>query len=109
HIPYIRLAHEDGLGVGRIEDIEVLGMDISNMHFGFSVGHNLARRIGNLFWFGPLKNMQGLFFRTPLVYLFVFCSYLYHDRVWWPFVGKRLMEVIEKNTEWGRFFAQYPV
>ncbi|MCP4665734.1 MAG: DUF362 domain-containing protein, partial [Deltaproteobacteria bacterium] len=46
HIPYIRLAHEDGLGVGRIEDIEVLGMDISNMHFGFSVGHNLARRIG---------------------------------------------------------------
>lgn len=107
-IDYIRIAHEDGLGVGRIEEIEVVGEDISEMNFGFSVGHNFASRFGHLFWFSPLKKIQKLLFHTPLVYLFVFSSYFYHDRIWWPFVGKRLMEVLHCNTEWGQYFEQYP-
>lgn len=107
-IDYIRFAHEDGLGVGRLEEVEVLGEDIADMNFGFSVGDNLASRVGDLLWFGRLKRFQKLFFHTPLVYLFVSGSYLYHDWIWWPFVGKRLMKGIEVNTEWGRFFAGYP-
>jgi uncharacterized protein (DUF362 family) len=107
-IDYIRLAHEDGLGVGRLEEVEVIGEDVADMNFGFSVGDNLASRVGDLLWFGRLKRFQKLFFHTPLVYLFVSGSYLYHDWVWWPFVGKRLMKGIEENTEWGRFFAGYP-
>jgi uncharacterized protein (DUF362 family) len=107
-IDYIRLAHEDGLGVGKIEEIEVLGENISDMDFRFSVGDNFASRFGDLFWFSPLKKIQKLLFRTPLVYLFVFGSYFYHDHVWWPFVGKRLMETIQVNTTWGKFFAEYP-
>jgi len=107
-IDYIRLAHDEGLGVGRVEEIEVLGEDISGINFHFSVGHNLACRVGDLFWFGPLKRVEKFFFRTPLVYLFILGSYIYHDWVWWPFVGKRLMKVITANTEWGRFFASYP-
>lgn len=106
-IDYIRLAHEDGLGVGRVEEIEVEGEDISQMDFQFSVGDNFASRFGDLFWFSPLKRIQRLLFHTPLVYLFVFGSYIYHDRVWWPFVGKRIMETIHVNTEWGRFFQEY--
>jgi len=108
-IGYIRLAHEDGLGVGRIEEIDVLGEDIAGLNFKFSVGDNFASRFGDLFWYSPLKRIQKLFFHTPLVYLFVFGSYVYHDWVWWPFVGKRLMEAIEANTEWGKFFAGYPL
>ncbi len=107
-IDYIRLAHEDGLGIGKIEEIEVVGEDISDMDFRFSVGDNFASRFGNLFWFSSLKSIQKLLFHTPLVYLFVFGSYFYHDRIWWPFVGKRIMEVIKANTVWGRFFAGYP-
>ena len=106
-IDYIRLAHEDGLGIGRIEEIELLGEDISDLDFGFSVGCNFASRFGNLLWFSPLKRIQWLLFHTPLVYLFVFGSYLYHDHVWWPLVGKRLMKTIEINTAWGKFFAEY--
>ena len=109
NISYIRLAHEDGLGVGRIEEIEVIGEDISDMDFGFSVGDNFASRFGDLFWFSPLKRIQKLLFHTPLVYLFIFGSYLYHDKIWWPFVGTRVMEAIQANTEWGRFFASYPI
>ena len=106
-IAYIRLAHEDGLGVGRIEEIEVKGEDISEMNFGFIVGDNFASRFGDLFWFSPLKRIQKLLFHTPLVYLFVFGSHLYHDKVWWPFVGKRIMQTIEANTRWGKYFANY--
>ncbi|MCF8131454.1 MAG: DUF362 domain-containing protein [Deltaproteobacteria bacterium] len=107
NIPYIRLAHEDGLGVGRIEEIEVVGTDISNMNFGFSVGDNFASKFGDLFWFSPFKKIQKLLFHTPLVYLFVFGSYLYHDKIWWPFVGKRIMETVRENTQWGKFFSDY--
>lgn len=108
-IDYIKLAHEDGLGVGRTEDIEVVGEGISSMNFHFSVGDNIASRFGHLLWFSPLKKIQKLFFRTPLVYLFVFGSHFYHDKVWWPLVGRRIMEAIQANTEWGRFFADYPM
>ncbi len=107
-IDFIRLAHEDGLGVGRIEEIEVLGEDISDMNFHFSVGDNLASRVGDLVWYGPFRKFQKLFFHTPLVYLFVAGSYLYHDWLWWPFMGKRRMKALMTNTEWGRFFANYP-
>jgi len=107
-IDYIRLAHEDGLGVGRIEEIEVVGKDISEINFKFSVGDNFASHFGDLLWFTPLKKIQKLLFHTPLVYLFVFGSYFYHDLIWWPFVGKRIMEVIHANTRWGKFFKQYP-
>ena len=106
-IDYIRLAHEDGLGVGRIEEIEVLGEDISDMNFHFSVGDNFASLFGDLFWFSPLKKIQKLLFHTPLVHAFVLGSFLYHDLVWWPVVGKRIMDVVKANTEWGEFFSQY--
>ena len=66
-IDYIRLAHEDGLGVGDINEIEVVGEDISDLNYNFSVGDNFASRFGNLFWFSPLKKLQKLFFHTPLV------------------------------------------
>jgi hypothetical protein len=107
-IDYIRLAHEDGLGVGRIEEIEVRGEDIKEMNFHFSVGDNLASRVGDLIWYGPLKGFQRLFFHTPLVYIFVMGSYVYHDWVWWPLVGKGRMRIVARDTEWGKFFAGYP-
>ena len=107
-IDYIRMAHEDGLGVGDTREIEVKGVDIRQMNFGFRVGDNFASRFGDLFWFSPLKQIQKLLFHTPLVYLFVFGSYFYHDCIWWPLVGKRLMETIKANTQWGRLFDEFP-
>ncbi|OGW46689.1 MAG: hypothetical protein A2Y66_06655 [Nitrospirae bacterium RBG_13_41_22] len=82
NIPYMRMAHEDGLGIGRIEEIEVIGENISNVNFGFSVADNMASKVGNYCWFGPLRSLQKLFFRRPLVYIFVFGYFLYHDYLW---------------------------
>jgi len=107
-IPYIRLAHDAGLGCGDPRDIEVVGEDVSSWDFRFSVGDNFASRIGDFVWFGPLKGLQRLFFHTPLVYLFVFGSYFYHDFAWYPTIGKRRTEAYTKTSKWMRLFETYP-
>lgn len=106
-IEYIRIADEEGLGNGRLENIEVLGYDISNLNYNFSVGDNLASRVGDLLWFGPLKRLQKLFFRTPLVYVFVLASEIYHDKVWWNLKGKRIFHRWLEESDWGRLFKDY--
>ena len=105
-IDYIRLAHEAGLGVGRIEEIEIVGESISDVNFRFKVGDNLPSLVGDFLWFGPLKRIQKLFFRTPLVYLFVFASFLYHDYIWYPLKGKKVVEE-HRATAWGQLFDRY--
>jgi uncharacterized protein (DUF362 family) len=105
-IDYIRIAHEKGLGIGRIEEIEIVGEEISEVNFNFSVGDNLASRFGDLLWFSPLRIFQKLFFRTPLVYVFVFGSFFYHDFFWWPIKGKKIFRKW-KETKWGKLFEKY--
>ena len=108
-ILFIRLAHEQGLGIGSVNDIDVEGEDISGMNFQFSVGDNFASRIGDLLWFSPLKTLQKLFFHTPLVYVFVMGSYLYHDFIWWPTWGKQRQRRLRKQSQWARYFDSYPL
>src|SRR5207249_4364490 len=92
-IDYIRLAHEDGLGVGRPDEIEIVGADISRESWGFTVGKNLVRiGGGDLIWFGPLKRFQKLFFHTPLVNLFIGASEVYHDYYRWPVRDKAVFD-----------------
>ena len=66
-LEYIKVAHDDGLGVGDPRDIEIVGDDISNESWGFTVGDNGASMVGDFMWFGPMKRFQKLFFHTPLV------------------------------------------
>jgi len=106
-IGFIRMAHDAGLGVGDPREIEILGEDIKNVNFRFWVGDNFASQFGDLLWFSPLKRFQKLLFHTPLVYLFVFSSYFYHDQIWWPLVGKKIQQTIRFNTKWGKFFHEY--
>jgi uncharacterized protein (DUF362 family) len=107
-LAFIRIAHESALGVGRLEEIQVVGEDVSKEVWGFSVGNNAASTVGNLIWFGPLRPIQKLFFRTPLVYMFVFASFFYHDFIYWPLKAKPQMEAFKKASKWGRLFDQYP-
>ena len=106
-IPYIRLAHERGLGVGDLREIEVAGEDISAVDYGFTVGDNAASRIGDALWFGPFRRLQKLLFHTPLVYLFIFGSYMYHDLLWYPTKGKRVVDEWRRGTPWGQLFDRY--
>jgi uncharacterized protein (DUF362 family) len=106
-LEFIRIAHEAGLGTGRLEEIEILGEDISGENWGFTVGNNAASAVGKFIWFGPLRPVQTLFFRTPLVYLFVFGSFFYHDFIYWPLKGRRQMQTFKKTSKWGKLFDSY--
>ena len=68
-LKFIRIAHESGLGKGRLDEIEIMGRRYIQENWGFTVGNNTASAVGNFIWFGPLKPLQKLFFRTPLVYM----------------------------------------
>ena len=106
-LEYIRRAHDAGLGVGRPEEIEIVGDDISNESWGFRVGDNGASRVGSFLWFGPLKSIQNLFFRTPLVNLFIIGSEAYHDFYRWPALDRRTYEKWLRSTAWGGLFQHY--
>jgi uncharacterized protein (DUF362 family) len=106
-IPYIRLAHERGLGCGDPRFIKVLGEDVSNVNWKFSVGDNAASLAGDLLWFSPLRKFQNLFFRTPLVNLFIFGSEAYHDYYRWPFMDRRVFKRWLKSSQWGKLFSSY--
>lgn len=106
-IGYIRLADEDGLGNGNVRNIEVVGEDVSKVNLHFSVGDNLPSTVGDILWFGPLRALQKLMFRTPLVYIFVMASAVYHDRFWWNLKGRRILRQWKETSPWGRLWAGY--
>jgi uncharacterized protein (DUF362 family) len=108
-LKYIRLAHEAGLGTGCPEEITLVGDDISQEKWDFSVGDNMASRVGDICWFGPLRGIQHLLFHTPLVHLFVFGSECYHDWYRWPIKDKLIFDKWRKTTSWGKLFASYPL
>jgi len=107
-IKYIRLAHEAGLGVGDPRDIELVGdTDLAAESWNFHVGDNGASRIGDMVWFGPLKPVQNVLMRTPLVNLFILGSEVYHDYYRWPARDRKVFESWLAQTSWGNLFQQY--
>jgi uncharacterized protein (DUF362 family) len=107
-IDYIRLAHEDGLGVGDPRQIELVGdTDLEGESWNFRVGDNGASRVGDIVWFGPLKPVQNVLMRTPLVNVFILGSEVYHDYYRWPARDRGVFENWLANTGWGRLFQEY--
>ena len=109
-LEYIKVAHDDGLGVGDPRDIEIVGDDADQVRhesWGFHVGDNGASVVGDLMWFGPMKRFQKLFFHTPLVNAFIFGSEAYHDYYRWPLKDRRTFETWKAETAWGRLFGAY--
>jgi uncharacterized protein (DUF362 family) len=107
-IKYIRLAHEAGLGVGDPRDIELVGdTDLDGESWNFHVGDNGASRVGDMVWFGPLKPVQNVLMRTPLVNLFILGSEVYHDYYRWPARDRKVFESWLAQTSWGNLFKQY--
>jgi uncharacterized protein (DUF362 family) len=108
-LKFIRLGHESGLGVGRPEEIEIVGDDIKGVNFGFRGSLNedtLASWGQKLIYWGPLKPLENMLLRTPIVPWSFFASRLYHDGYWYPSKGRARAEEILK-TGWGSLFNAY--
>lgn len=105
-IPYIRMCHDMGLGVGDIEEIEIVGEDISNVNFGFKTKRSLIILGDQLVRKGPLNFLEKPLLHSPLMILPTMASNIYHDYIWYPIIGKRRIKSFMK-TEWGNLFKRY--
>ncbi|GAB4562043.1 MAG: hypothetical protein Kow0047_09850 [Anaerolineae bacterium] len=106
-IPFIRIAHEMGLGVGDPREIEVVGQpEIAEESWGFVQEDTFASRGQKMIYHGPLKPFEKLLLQSPLVPWSYFASNFYHNVYWYPFVGRPRVEAA-LNTKWGRLFREY--
>ncbi len=106
-IGYIRLAHERGLGVGDVSQIELVGDDLSGENWHFHVGSNFHTFLAWMAWYGPTKSLQKLVLHTPLVAIPIFLSEFNHDFVHWPLKSKHIYEKWRTETKWGKLFQRY--
>jgi len=106
-IRFIRLANEAKLGNGDPRCIELVGDDVSTVNLGYHRNEStFASRGQKLIYHGPLKPLENVLLRSPLVPWSYFASRLYHDGYWYPFVGvPRKRKIME--SEWGRLFRDY--
>ena len=105
-IPFIRLAHDRGLGVGDPDQIDVIGEDIKGVNWGFKTGKSVVVAGDQLFRKGALSFVEPLLFHTPLFHACIMASGIYHDNLWYPMMGKRQISDFMK-TEWGQLFQKY--
>jgi uncharacterized protein (DUF362 family) len=106
-IRFIRRAHEDGLGVGDPRQIKIVGYDIEQEPaWNFVQEDTFASRGQKMIYHGPLKPLEGLLLRSPIVPWSYFASNFYHNVYWYPFVGRPRVKAA-LGTKWGKLFAQY--
>jgi uncharacterized protein (DUF362 family) len=107
-IPYIRLAHDLGLGVGDPREIEIVGdADAANQNWHFKVGKTFHSFLGWLAWYGPTRRLQKLIFHGPLAALTYPFSEIYHDYYRWPTKERHIFERWRVESPWGRLFDDY--
>jgi uncharacterized protein (DUF362 family) len=105
-IPYLRMATEMGLGEGRIDRIELVGDDISSVNFHFKTKRSLVIWGDQMLRLGALRWLEKIALHSPLVVWAPFASNVYHDRFWYPIVGKKRIREFSQ-TPWGKLFEQY--
>ncbi|MBW2977451.1 DUF362 domain-containing protein [Candidatus Woesearchaeota archaeon] len=105
-IKFIKLAHDKGLGCGDIKQIDIVGENISKVNFKFATGKSPVVFWDQMFRKGALSFVEPLLFHTGLFKLCVYASAIYHDYLWYPFIGKQKIKRFMK-TEWGELFKCY--
>jgi len=106
-IKYIRLAQEQGLGIGDPEEIEIVGDDISGDNWNFKVGYNTHSFLAWLAWYGPTRFLQKLVLRTPLVIIPTLIGEIEQDYLYWQLKHKKITRKWQEDTVWGQLFKQY--
>ena len=105
-IPFLRMAHERGLGIADPRQIEIVGDDVSTENFGFQTRKSLVIWGDQMIRKGFLRPLERILLHSPLMVWAPFASNVYHDAVWYPTIGRaRIREFM--RTEWGQLFRKY--
>jgi hypothetical protein len=108
NMDYIRISHEQGLGVGDPAEIEIVGdVDAAQESWNFKVGGHMHSFLGWLAWYGPTKFLQKAIMHTPLVAGPIMFSEVFHDYYHWPLKEKKIFERWREESPWGQLFAKY--
>jgi uncharacterized protein (DUF362 family) len=105
-IPFIRMAHERGLGIGDPRHIELVGDDVSNENFGFQTRKSLVIWGDQMIRKGFLRPLERVLLHSPLMVWAPMASNIYHDLMWYPTVGQSRIRSFMR-TEWGNLFKKY--
>lgn len=107
-IPFIKIAHDKGLGCGDVEQIDIVGLPKSKVlrtNYHFRTGKSPVILFDQLFR-RHLKFVEPLLFHTPLFKMCVFGSAFYHDTIWYTTTGKKRIKEFMKS-DWGKLWQQY--
>ena len=105
-IPFLRMAHERGLGIADPRQIELVGDDVSTENFGFQTRKSLVIWGDQMIRKGFLRPLERILLHSPLMVWAPFASNVYHDMVWYPTIGQsRIREFMQ--TGWGQLFRKY--
>jgi uncharacterized protein (DUF362 family) len=105
-IKFIKLAHDRGLGCGDVDQIDVVGENITNVNFNFKVNKSPVIFWDQMFRKGALSFVEPMLFHTGLFKLAVFGSAFYHDRLWYNTVGRYRVNKFMKSS-WGSLWKKY--
>ncbi|MFW9785957.1 MAG: DUF362 domain-containing protein, partial [Candidatus Heimdallarchaeota archaeon] len=101
-------AHDESLGCGDFEQIDIVGEDVSAINWNFKVKRSLVIWGDQMVRKGPLQFLYPLF-RNELFFLGpTYASMIYHDMLWYPTIGKQRINKFYQ-TAWGKIFRDYPV
>jgi len=97
-VPFIRLAHEAGLGVGDVKEIEILGDGLPDGHFGFRIDD---RSMG-----ASLRRGEATRNGKSFSVIHSLMSFIYHDIYWFYAMREDIVREFKKG-EWGKLFESY--
>ncbi|MFO7796581.1 MAG: DUF362 domain-containing protein [Promethearchaeati archaeon] len=106
-LPAIKLAHDEGLGCGDFDQIEIIGEDISNVNWNFTLKRSLVIWGDQMVRKGPLSFLHPLFHNRLFMALPILGSLVFHDMFWYPTIGKQRIKKF-MTTKWGKLFQEYP-
>jgi hypothetical protein len=109
-IPFIRKAHELGLGCGDVKEIEIVGDEdaaAENWNFtGPFKEMTFASSMQHKIYWGPLKKPIEWSLKTVLAPWAYLASVAYHDSFWYPFKAKATVAKV-MASDWGKLFANW--
>ena len=109
-LPFIRIAHDRGLGCGDPRDIEIVGdADAADERWSFEgpfANMTFASKMQHRIYWGPLKKPLEWTLKTVLAPWSYIASVVYHDSFWYPVRGRSHMEQV-LASDWGRLFRNW--
>jgi uncharacterized protein (DUF362 family) len=105
-IPYLRMAHERGLGCADVRQLKMVGDDVAEVNFHFSTKRSLVIWGDQMIRRGFLRRLEGPLLHSRAMVWAPMASNLYHDGFWYPTIGRSLIGAFN-HTQWGRLFQEY--